>query len=404
MKLSCAINWCAAMSSGYSYSTYTHWDLWVPIGVSVLTVALTALAVASSTAWYRLHRITAHHSLELAYHFSRLVLGDSLQREIKSQPPCLTLFDREISPLATIFLAALSPALLIPAFVSFWASFLIKETFSCDPGLDCFFRNPSSFAIEDHGLPLYNCSDFDENNATVICFQFVFDYAAGFASMGGLIVVAVSSLRVYAIVLVWLVGVMPSATSDKSRRCYSCRTLSSVVCVFIFFLAPVIIAIVILTAVLLVPFVNDIVFQSSEHTLQFATYWTSLLFSGTLTGVCLLAALLGSRLHQHTYTTGEAPEADFTASFVMTATNPRSDDPGRSNATTTTTNLNSLYLPGKTEAQPVPAKPEELDLKPPKLVGSVFNSYRDVTDLSPQHSESSQLLCAPGKTVDYHTT
>ena len=385
------------MHNGYSYSTYVNWDLWVPIATSILTILLTVLSVTVSTAWFKLHRTTAHHSLELAFRFSRLVLGDSIRREVEVSPPRLTLFDREVSPLATIFLATLSPSLLLPGFVSFWASFLVEETFACDPGLDCFFLSPSSFGVEHTRLPLTNCTDLDQN-ATVVCFQFVFDYAAGFASMGGVFVVAVVSLRVYAVLLAWLVGVMPSFRSGV--RCRSCRVLCSVVGVFVFFLAPVIISVVILLAVLLVPFVNDVVFQSSERTLKFATFWFSLLFSGTLTGVCLLGTLLGTHIHRHnSFTTDVEREAEFTSSFVMTATNPLQQNPTSSGA-----NLNSLYKSERTQAQQVPSKQDEPDPLPPKLVGSMLNSYRDVTSLPPHHTESSVLLSAPAKSADYKTT
>ena len=388
------------MASGYSYSTYTNWDLWVPIVVSVSTVLLTTVAVAASLVWLKLHRSSAHHSLELAYHFARLVLGDSLQRDVKAHPPRLTLFDRTVSPTAMILLSTLSPALLVPAFVSFWASFLVDETFACDPGLDCFSRDLSSFSINRHRLSLSNCTELDDTNTTVICFQFVLDYVTGFASMGGVLVVSVVSLRVYGIVLTWLVGVMPSYTQREGERCYLCRALCSVVGIFIFFLAPIIISVVILIAVLLVPFVNEIVFQSSERTLKFATYWLSLLYCGTVSGACVLVTVLGNHLHRQGYdTTSVEHEAEITSSFILSATNPLQQEPGRSvNAIT------NPSTPVKTESQPVPTKYEEPDFNPPKLVGSVLTSYCDVTSLPPQHTESSLLLSAPARTADYQTT
>ena len=390
------------MASGYSYSTYTNWDLWVPIGVSLLTVLLTTLPVVASLIWFKLHRSSAHHSLELAYHFSRLVLGDSLQRDIESHPHRLTLFDRQVSPVVMILLSTLSPALLVPAFVSFWASFLVDETFACDPGLDCFSRDPSSFSISHSRLPLFNCTDLDNTNTTVICFRFVLDYVAGFAAMGGVLVVSVVSLRVYGIVLTWLVGVMPSSSTRRDGRCFSCQVICSVVGIFIFFLAPIIISVVVLIVVLLVPFINEIIFQSSERTLKFTTYWLSSLFSGTLTGACILVTILGNHLNKQGYdTTSVENEAEITSSFIMSATNPLQQEPGRSINGTTTTNPSTAV---KTESQPVLTKYEEPDFNPPKLVGSVLNSYRDVTSLSPQHTESSLLLSAPARNADYQTT
>ena len=379
------------MSSGYSYNTYMNWDIWVPVGVSILTILFVTLIVIVSIIWFKVYRSSAHHCIELTYHFAKLVLRDALQRNLEAAPPRMTLYDRRVSPVSVILLSSLAPAVFIPSFVSFWASFLVDETYACDPGLDCFSRNSSSFVI-DYQDPLTTCTDL--SNDTVVCFQFVFDYVAGFASMGGFLVVAVISTKVYGIVLVWLVGIMPSPHDGRHGKCYSCRAVCSIVGVFSFFLAPIIIATLILSAALLQPFINDVVFQSNERVLNFAAYWSSLLFAGTVTGVCILVTVIGSHFHRANYHVSGADrdrdlEAGFSASFNMSATNPLH----QSNKTaTTTTNLNSLYTNSKSAPQPISSEPPAED--PPKLVESFMSSYRDVTSLSPRHTESSQLLSA----------
>ena len=218
---------------------------------------------------------------------------------------------------------------------------------------------------------------------------------------------AVASIRVYGIALVWLVGVMPSSHSDERGRCYSCRALCSIMGVFLFFLSPLIIASVILIIVLLQPLVNDIVFQSNERILKFTSYWSCLLFTGLMAGVCILTTVIRTHLNRDSFSVrivdGERGiEAGVAASFNMSATNPL-QQPNRPVTTTTDTNLNSLYTMCKSFPEPIVSDLDEPDFNPPKLVGSVLSSYHDVTSLPPHHSESSLLLTG-GKPSDYQTT
>ena len=375
------------MNGGCSYSTYINWDIWVPIGVIILTFILTAVLVILSIISFKCYRSSAHHLIELTYQFAKLVLWDSLKRD--SAPPHLTLYDRKVSPIFVALLSTLTPALFIPAFVSFWGLFLVDETYSCDPGLDCFLRDPSSFEIVDK-QPLSNCTDVD--NDTVVCFQFVFDYTAGIAATGGFLVVAATLLRVYGILLVWLVGVMPSSYGRTNGRCHPCKILCSIVIVFVFFLTPIIIAATTLIVVLLYRFINDIVFQSNEGILKFATYWSSLVYCGLVVGVCTLVVVIGNSTSSNRYDTSSDMEARFSASFDMTANRPQQLESATINST------------GKSQPQPLKDEPETPELGPPPLVGSVLSSYHDVTSLPPRHSESSFLLSAGAKSADYKTT
>ena len=388
------------MGPGYSYNTYMNWDIWVPIGVSSLSIILTAILVITSIIWLKFYRSSAHHFIELTYQLAKLVLRDSLQRNIEAVPPRMTLYDRRVSPIFVIVLSSLTPAVFIPAFVSFWDSFLVEETYSCDPGFDCFSLDPSSFSTKNNQQPISNCANHE--NDTVTCFQFVFDYSAGFATMGGVLVVAVVSLKLYGILLVWLVGLAPSSHRSKKGRCYPCRALCSILSAFIFFLAPIIIAAIVFITVFLLPLPNDIVFQSNMRIVKFAAYCLSLLFVGPVAGVCMLTAVIGSRLKRVSYDVSDADgdrrlEAGFSESFNMSATIPRQQP------SNTVRPMNSFYTTGISVAQTSTNEPDEPDLSPPHLVGSVLSSYQDVTSLPPHHSESSFLLSG-GKSSNYQTT
>ena len=378
------------MNTGYSYSTYMRWDLWVPVTVSLLVIILTVLLIKTSILWFKCFS-GGKPFLSLAYHFTKLVLRDSLQKE--TSPPAMKLYDRKISPVSLTLLFTIAPAIFIPAFVSFWGSFLVEETFACDPGIDCFSRDPGSFGITDQ-QPLTNCTD--DKNDTIICFQFVFDYTAGFASMGGFLAVALTCLKVYGILLVWLLELVPSDRPRRHGKCHFCKTLCSILAIFVFFLAPVLLAAFILIVTLLVPLFSNVIFQSNASILKFAAYWLSLAYVGPMAGGCILAAVVGTKLSRDDYLDGGL-EAGISANFNMTH-QPSTQD----RSTVTTTSMGPINVAGGASLKPVSEKWEEPNFKPP-LVGSVLSTYSDVTMVPTRHSESSLLLGA-NKTTDYQTT
>ena len=68
-----------------------------------------------------------------------------------------------------------------------WDIFLIDETYTCDPGLDCFTS----------GIPVQNCSVLYDpaisnvtGDPTVVCFKFAFDYVLAASAIGGLVTFA----------------------------------------------------------------------------------------------------------------------------------------------------------------------------------------------------------------------
>ena len=88
-------------------------------------------------------------------------------------------------------LSTINSVVLWLAFVSFWASFLVDETFACDPQLDCFLRDPSSLIVSS-SKRLDNCTSYDRTSATVVCFRFALNFNKGFSSAVGFIGVAVT--------------------------------------------------------------------------------------------------------------------------------------------------------------------------------------------------------------------
>ena len=100
----------------------------------------------------------------------------------------------KISPKYLIAFFFLLLIIFITAFNTFWGTFLSEETFTCDPGLDCFLLQYTNSSEVDQ-KPLTSCADHE--NDTIICFQFVLEYSGGFASMSGFITVTLIYINLY---------------------------------------------------------------------------------------------------------------------------------------------------------------------------------------------------------------
>ena len=283
------------MNADINFKVYQNWNIWLPVGIGLLIIVLTIAVVISSLVRLKSDLSSQHRirSTNIAFYFAKLFLQDSLQKNKRSSQ--VTLFDGAISSQLVIFLSTIAPVVFILAFFTFWSVFLFRETFSCDPKLHCFLQNPTTFVIANQPLP--NCSTTNHENNTIICFQLVLDYTAGFAAMGGVFAAAVVLLQMYSIFLVWLKGLRPSLPLMKMIK---------FMCSGIFWLVPIICGSIILIIAFFEPTIRKIFFQNDESTLLFAVYLLALLYVGPVAGVCTLkAAYVDSHsdasLHQHTY-------------------------------------------------------------------------------------------------------
>ena len=396
------------MSSGLSFSSYQNWNIWVPVGVGVLATVWTVITVAMSLLWSKSGLPGWPHFTDFAYRFARLLLWDSLQKTSSFQ---LTLFDQSISSHSVVFLSSITYITFIPAFATFWSVFLFKETYACDPGLDCFLQDSKMFISHPQRLP--NCTDHE--NDTVICLQFVLDYAGGFTAMGGFFAAAIICLQIYGNILVCLTGLIP----PRHSRYYCCRAICSVIGTFIFFLTPFILAAIILIFIFLKPTVSELVFQSSENITKFATYFFTLLYIGPVTGGCILTAVVKNGSSTNGYKVDVSnrelqpiltPGHGALPSYTVPSINSTQTVPSI-NSTQTVPSINSTQKESKrTEVRktqkPPKSKPKWIenshkddDIFPqPKLVGSVVSNSEDTTLLLQQNIETNS------ETLSYRTT
>ena len=94
-------------------------------------------------------------------------------------------------------------SILVCAFVVSWNIFLVDQTYSCNPDLDCYALRGRS-PVQQH--PIVNCSDFESlDNVTIQCFRFTFRYGAGLAAFGGLLKFSESVLGIFVSISLWAV-------------------------------------------------------------------------------------------------------------------------------------------------------------------------------------------------------
>lgn len=102
--------------------------------------------------------------------------------------------------------------------MSFWASFLVDETFACDPQLDCFLREPSTFLVFS-SKRLDNCTSYNGTNSTVVCFTFSFNFNNGFSSAVGFIGVAVVYCRLCVSLLIYSWELPQKKNHNREQKC-----------------------------------------------------------------------------------------------------------------------------------------------------------------------------------------
>ena len=96
--------------------------------------------------------------------------------------------------------------------MTFWDTFLVDVTYSCDPNFDCYPLPLASITYRSIP-PIVNCSDYVTlpDNMTIVCFTFTFDYSQAFGAAGGVFAFAVFGIRIVLGIIIWL--------KSKYRKC-----------------------------------------------------------------------------------------------------------------------------------------------------------------------------------------
>ena len=289
------------MKVGYNLNTYTSWDFHVPY-CTLIVFLLHALVIYISIAFFTYtgsHEIVKH-IYNFVYLYSKAVLRGSLKfvhRRNSDERQLLLHDEYKIKQHHLLALLTCTSMVLWPVFISFWASFLIDETFVCDPLLDCFLGKTG---FEFHSEPpLDNCTNINEN-ATLICFQFVFDYTGGFASAVGFLAVAVIYIRVYNSSLIWLAEcILMARKSTVHSKGSKCIILLFSYCVLVVLLiTPIVSSVLVITLAFKVPLFHGIILRSHESTLKFFAYCVCFFWIGPALGVYELILITKAKKKQ----------------------------------------------------------------------------------------------------------
>ena len=277
---------------GHSYMVYQLADLVPPLVVGGVTVLLGFLS-AMFVIIFMLCKLSQGKNVRIPCLFGMyaaisVVFRDAIKKKSTKTGPVFVLWDRKVSPMFIPALFIILPGLFACFITSFWGVFLIENSYTCDPALDCFPIDAEQGNLQND--PIVNCSDFNTNdNITILCYQFVFRFAAGTAFLGGLLAFTATLIKLLGSLLVWSLNLdgkeMKVEEEDKigccsvcCHHCYSC--LKSIVLATLIF-SPSILTIVTLIAVIAVPFVREAL-TDRQRTLQFWAYYVTLFYIGGL--------------------------------------------------------------------------------------------------------------------------
>lgn len=172
--------------------------------------------------------------------------------------------------------------------VAFWCTFLVNESDQCDPHMDCFAReNFGEHDIVQNDPLMENCSKFENDNYTIHCFIFSFNYADALGDAGGVLVLATVIMNIQA-------GLWIGASSQEGK--WAWRLAITGVATLNLIIEVGLIAIPIV--VQLVPFFGDKLIKTDRSAVQFYTYWATFLSAFTISGPIFI--VFSKRLRRQT--------------------------------------------------------------------------------------------------------
>ena len=271
-----------------TYSSYMQADTYPPIFVSAF-VCIIAFAMVAVVI-YRIH-INGDREQEILcftgmYAAVSIVFGDGIRKDSSNANTRYFLWNRKICASCIPFLFLIIPALICCFFAAFWDVFLIEESLTCNPDLDCFPFSEKDNALQDN--PIMNCSDFDMNdNVTIRCYSFVSGFTYGAAIVGGLITFTTNTIVLLGNVLTW--------TSDTGEACCKCFKKSvSLVVAF----SPWIIAIVMTGLAKGLPFFRQ---EFHLYETQFVIYLITMIYLGFPPLIVVLSPCCSCRARSSLY-------------------------------------------------------------------------------------------------------
>lgn len=247
----------------FSYETYSLWNIIPPV--------CSFVAIPFMPLLYSCLRKTRYSKcvIKFFYYNSKIFFRETLTMKEKDSEKKIYLHEHELeSEIYIVVFSTVTTVAWCSSFVAFWASFLIHQTFICSSTRDCFVTNSSLYdSVPSDFSPIKDCTDV-ESNATVVCFEFVFDLSGGFASGVGFLAVA--------FVYIYVLGYLLACLSETDNR-YLYITVS-----IIWLVVPICIYVIFAILSSNVPLFRNVVRKTQENTLK----WVSYVIGFTYIGLC----------------------------------------------------------------------------------------------------------------------
>ena len=270
-----------ALDRGSSYNVYRNWEL-IPMiavsgGISLLSFVFAAIV--------GVYAIRNPDEPMIGKEFIIGFIKIFLKIKKKDETTEATLYKRKVSTNATLLFFMAAVFVMLCSFLAFWEIFLIENSFTCTPGLDCFAFD-SHRPISKSSISR-NCSSFESlDNITIICYKFVYRYSEGLGTAGGLIVYASFMLKAYAAAYFWFLDL---DCSEGICKCF--RSWCKAVLICFLSILPTIIWAALLGVSFRVPSFYEMIIRTNSGAVQFIAFMFTLFYIITfgVLGISLVA-------------------------------------------------------------------------------------------------------------------
>ena len=272
---------------GFSHDTYFYAAYYAPLtvlGISAILVFAGIYIICYLSCLSRLchtcpPRITKFDGAckMIIFRVLKLIYGDQLEKCKENDTVTYTIFGHRVRTWIMVVLFVVVILVHICTFIAFWFEFLVYETNHCDTTMDCFVQNKSQngIGVGDPLPVMENCSDYENDNFSVSCFKFVFDYAGAIGDAGGVLVLASVIMNVQA--GLWFGALTLKTPTGRLLALCALHTLYLLESTFMMFL---------LYMVPKVPLFYEPILGTNHSSLKFYTYlwtfWSAITASGPL--------------------------------------------------------------------------------------------------------------------------
>lgn len=275
--------------TGYSINQYKDWD---HVPISIIAGVVGGGAIILTLVNFVLARCGYNVLCEdIIFGASGLLLDFEVNNQQGNKEATSNSHKRKVPFFVIHLLFVLTALVFVCTCATFWDTFLVEESFGCNPGLDCFPLRENDLQTLSY-TPIQSCSDYELiDNVTIVCYRFVFKYAEGFGDAGGILFLAINIMKMYTIVLFWAVD---SEVTDS--LCGKIKYIMKWI-VGVFVLAsPVLSCIAILIASLSAPIIYSTIFKTKSQIVRFVVYYVTYFYLATVGIFSLFAFALYDKL------------------------------------------------------------------------------------------------------------